>query len=244
MFGFLKPASGDWEYHRVYVRCCQHQRLHYRLRSLPFHSYGAVFLYLSCLDAGTIHDAILPRRTTCRMGPDRTLLHAEDAWVGQFCASFSLLLASIKLEDDLRDGGGMGPQLCQAILRRRLRKAYDYFAAIDRQFAERIDQFVQEHLTLEAAGRRSSLPDYAGPTAAAFGYVFGLLASLPGMGRHGGALDEIGREIGSATLCHDCAVDWREDARRGRRGRVLSPLLPSRFGVLVLHRRKVRDCLQ
>ena len=45
MFGFMNPGAQTLEYRSIYSRLCQHQRQHYGLLSMPFHSYEAVFLY-------------------------------------------------------------------------------------------------------------------------------------------------------------------------------------------------------
>jgi hypothetical protein len=56
---------------------------------------------------------------------------------------------------------------------------------------------------------------YTEPTSFAFGYVFGLLARLPGLAAQQETLVTVGRRLGAALLAFDCAVDWRRDRRRG-----------------------------
>ena len=52
MFGFLNPRPHSDDYRRAYARLCVHQRRRFGVRSSPFHSYEAVFLYQLALDAG------------------------------------------------------------------------------------------------------------------------------------------------------------------------------------------------
>ena len=60
MFGFLRPRPQSDDYRRAYARLCVHQRQRLGLRSLPFHSYEAVFLYQLALDAGAVAPECLP----------------------------------------------------------------------------------------------------------------------------------------------------------------------------------------
>ena len=60
MFGYLNPRQHAADYRRAYARLSQHQRRAYGPRSLPFHSYEPVFLYLCALDCGGFPAAVMP----------------------------------------------------------------------------------------------------------------------------------------------------------------------------------------
>src|SRR5260370_36287344 len=58
------------------------------------------------------------------------------------------------------------------------------------------------------------MEEYARPRPAAFGYVFGLMARLPGLEMRRETLTRLGEHVGAAIIAFDCAVDWRKDQRR------------------------------
>jgi hypothetical protein len=210
MFGFLNPGVQDGAYRRVYCRCCQYLNQNYGRLSLLFHSYESVFLYCFCIDAGALTEDSLPARTCCRMRRGRPL-RGPDAEVGRFCSSVSLLLASIKLEDDIRDVGSLRFRLLQWILRSKFDKTFSYFSSLDKDFRAKTRDFVEEHLALEAAGQEVPIRDYCRPSARAFGYVFSLMAGLPGLQPRRSLLESVGELIGSAIVAFDCAADWEGD---------------------------------
>jgi hypothetical protein len=215
MFGLMNPGRQDTTFRRAYARCCQHQRRAYGLTSLGFLSYESALLYLFALDAGTLSPDDLPNFTCCRLRslPSHTPL--AERQVASFCAALGLLLASLKVSDDVRDGRSLAARMARWLLRRRFRAAYDYFERLDEGFAGRVDGFVADHLTLEKPGRPVPLADYTRPTANAFGYVFGLAARLPGLEARQELLCRLGQHVGAAIIAFDCAVDWPRDQRRG-----------------------------
>ncbi|MBI1916809.1 MAG: hypothetical protein HYS12_19045 [Planctomycetes bacterium] len=215
MFGLMNPGRQDTVFRRAYARCCQHQRRTYGLTSLGFLSYESVLLYLFALDAGKLTSTDLPGYTCCRLRslPPRT--SPAEREVARFCASLGLLLAHVKVTDDIRDRGSLGARLFRWALRRRFRTAFDYFERLDGQFARRVEQFITGHLALEKVGRALSLEDYARPTAEAFRYVFGLMARLPGLESRHEVLARLGEHVGAAIIAFDCAADWHKDRRRG-----------------------------
>jgi hypothetical protein len=215
MFGFLNPRPHPADYRRAYARLCQHQRRTCGLWSLPFHSYEAVFLYQCAVNAGAFSADVMPPVRCCRLSAPTTLNRDADAAVGRFCASVALLLGSIKLEDDIRDTRGLVARLARWILRRRIAKARGYFNRLDPKFARNVEQLLADHHLLEARGGVIPLAEYAEPTALAFGYVFGLMARLPGLGDCRELLSSVGRKLGEAIIAFDCAVDWKRDRRRG-----------------------------
>ncbi len=216
MFGFMKPEAESLGYRSLYSRLCQHQRRHYGLLSLPFHSYEAVFLYTCAVDAGLFPaDVILPRRC-CRLRHDRRLAGATDEAAGRFCASVAVLLADIKLQDDIRDGWGLLARVARRVLRTPIAATADYFQTLDPEFGRRVGEEIGRHLESERDGRERGLGEYVRPTAEAFGYVFGLLPRGVGEADDDGHLFAVvGRHLGAALIAYDCACDWRDDRRAG-----------------------------
>src|SRR5262249_41373986 len=139
-----------------------------------------------------------------------------DAAVGRFCSSLALLLASIKIEDDIRDDHSTIARVARWILKRRFRRASQFFSGLDFAFAERVSQLVSAHHLLEQTGTAIPLSEYVHPTAEAFSYVFGLMAHVPGLTDYKQPLMRVGREIGAAIIAADCAADWPSDRRQGR----------------------------
>ncbi|MBC8355678.1 MAG: hypothetical protein H8E66_27180 [Planctomycetes bacterium] len=215
MFGFLRPTCQTTIYRQVYARCCQYQRHHYGLLSLPFLSYEAVLLYLLGIDSGTFPPPDANAPTCCRLRSKVGLNQLDEAPLGEFCASFGLLLAAIKLEDDARDGAGPASSLANWMLRRRFEVARSYFETLDPQFAASVRTHIDDHLDLEQTEIEQSVGDYSEPTANAFGYVFGLLGGVRDMSQHRPALAAVGEQVGHAIIAFDCAVDWSRDRRRG-----------------------------
>ncbi len=219
MFGFLNPRPHTPDYRRAYARVCQHQRANFGVRSLPFHSYEAVFLYQLALDLGAFPAAAMPHVRCCRLAKPANLHRAADAAVGQFCGGVGVLLASIKLDDDVRDAKGFITRLSRRAvawaLRRKIHAARAMFADLDPRFAANVRQLIADHHRLEQLGEPISVEEYTEPTANAFGYVFSRMAKLNGLGAHENLLMAVGRHVGAALIAFDCAVDWRRDRRRG-----------------------------
>src|SRR5437773_7150637 len=172
MFGLLNPGRQDLLYRRAYARCCQHQRRRYGLPSLTFLSYESILLYLCAADAGKVPLEELPAVTCCKLRrlPPRTSTAEQET--ARFCSSVGMLLAYIKLSDDLRDRPTLLARLANWMLKCRFREMFDYFRRIDPAFEQRVDAFIREHLELERRTEPAPLSDYVRPTARAFGYVF------------------------------------------------------------------------
>lgn len=215
MFGFLNPGKHETRYRRAYCRCCHHLSLHYGIPAIPFHSFESVFLFLYALDCGAIDESALPRKPVCRLRPSRKILRDMDAGIGEFTASLSLVLASVKLQDDIKDDKSLKARCLNRFLQKRIRKAYEYFCSLDSQFLDKINQMIEDHHRTEAAHEAVALHDYVKPTSEAFGYTFGLLAKSSTMRGHAGTLIALGKQIGAAVICYDCAADWNRDKRKG-----------------------------
>lgn len=216
MFGLMNPGRQDTTFRRAYARCCQHQRRAHGLTSLGFLSYESILLYLFALDTGKLSPDHLPRFRCCRLRPLPANISDAERQVASFCTAFGLLLAYLKVSDDVRDGRLLLARLASWLLRRRFQAAFDYFGRLDRDFAAHVERFVADHLTLEQSGTPIAIPDYVRPTADAFGHVFCLLARLPGLEPYQELLHRLGQHIGAAIIAYDCAVDWSRDQRRGQ----------------------------
>lgn len=218
MFGFLAVYGGDDTYCGLYSRCCQHQRCHYGLIGLPLLSYESVFLYALGLDVGLGGSYSPPRRRCCRLRTDGKCAESPDAQLGEFVAATGMLLASVKLQDDLRDSRSRTSrvirQLASRLLDRRFKHAQEYFNRLDSNFTHRMQEHLQSHLAAESAIDRLDAEEYSRPTSAAFGDLFGLMSHLPRASDFAFAFREIGRQVGTAIVLHDCATDWNSDLRQ------------------------------
>ena len=214
MFGFLSPRPHSDSYRHAYARVCVHLRRAFGVRALPFHSYEAVFAYQLALDSGAFPAAVMPAVRCCKLASPGNLSAAADAAHGRFAAAFALLLADIKLTDDIRDSGSWLARGVRFALKGRIRAARAHLAEFDPNFDTTVNGFLAAHAKLEARPDAIPLTEYVEPTSAAFGYVFGLAARLPGMGAFAEPLTAIGQGIGAALLAFDCAVDWRRDRLR------------------------------
>jgi hypothetical protein len=199
MFGFLNPLGRTERYRWAYARCLEHHRRFFGLRSLPFLSYESVFLYACWLDAaGMLHDDT-----------------SADHDIGRFCSAATLVLAQIKLDDEIRDGAPLLARGVYALLNDDFRLAREYFSKLDPAFEERVRIVIDRHLEMERSGVRLPLEIYVQPTADAFAYVFQLVSCLPRVWANAEVFAPLGAAIGSAFLACDCVIDWHDDRRFG-----------------------------
>lgn len=211
MFGFLNPSDYSNDYRAVYSRCCQHQRLHFGLLSLPYLSYEAIFLYLFWMDATSKDVAFLPAQKCCRLRKISDNIPTDETLVGEFCSAFSILLAGTKIEDDIRDKPSIRARFLHRILEDRLSYGRQYFEDLSPGFIPAIEALIAAHLELENKDALCTMEEYTLPTAKAFGLAFGLFAKLPSMGSQEAVLHELGFKIGAALIAFDCASDWHRD---------------------------------
>lgn len=217
MFGFLQPHRGDVTYRRLYAGCCAYQHRRFGVETLPMLSYEGVFLYALAVDCGSCDLPAHDLATCCRLRTRGRRLHAVDSRVAEFCVSFGVLLAAIKLEDDVRDDRSLLARFALWRLSSRLKRARSYFATLDPEFHERVTSAIGQHLELERRSSSPSLESYSEPTSAAFAYVFELFAkALHGSEVDASELHAIGDAVGRAIIAFDCAVDYRRDRRLGR----------------------------
>lgn len=217
VFGFLQPQRSDVVYRQLYAGCCAFQHRRFGIETLPLLSYEAVFLYALAVDAGCCDLPDEGVATCCRLRTRGGRLHAVDPRIAEFCVSFGVLLAAIKLEDDVRDDRSLVARFALWRLKSRIRKAKDYFASLDTEFHQRVTSAVQQHLALERESRHPSLAVYSEPTAAAFAYVFELFTQMLSPTKvDATAFHAIGHAVGRAIITFDCAVDYHRDRRLGR----------------------------
>ena len=223
MFGFLRSTSNEPAYRQAYSRCCSFQHLLTGVSSLPFLSYESIFLYQFAVDAGFSPGPPPETKNCCRMQTSESLRGADDFAIGEFCVRFGLLLAAIKIEDDVRDGGSMIAKLANWKYRAAFEASFAYFEQFDREFEQNVRRIIGEHIELEKAGAVVPLHQYVGPTANAFGYVFSQLAELFADRQLNSAaeidfretLRLVGEHIGAAIISFDCAVDYQKDQWNG-----------------------------
>lgn len=220
MFGFLQPLFRDTKYRQAYARCCSMQHLEFGVSSLPFLSYEAVLLYQLTIDCGFNPGPPATTATCCRLRTSRRLRNEADAEFARFAAAFGVLLGLIKLDDDVRDEGGLISRLAHWTLARRQAAVNKVFTEVDDHFAERVEELIDEHLNLERNWQHNpvSLAEYAEPTARSFGYLFSLAARQNDIAsaEQKKLLTSVGESIGRAILAFDCAADWYQDRHRGR----------------------------
>lgn len=218
MFGFMRGGCTDTAYRQIYAECCSAQRREFGLGSLFFHSYEAIFLYVLATDAGLCTRPPATAVTCCRLRNRKDNWPDFDREAARFCASFALLLAATKLDDDVRDSGSLLARGVHRMLRGRFVTSRSFFIDLDPQFEKRIDGCIDQHLRLEHSRRtRIRLEEYVEPTADAFAYVYRLFGRfLSCEDSHASAFEQIGRGIGAALVSHDCAVDFEKDVRLGR----------------------------
>ncbi len=157
MFGFLEPHLQPIDYRAAYSRCCQHQRVNHGLASLTFLSYEAVFAYLWWLDATGHPASLLPQQRCCRLRLPEPLSQVPDAEIQKFCGALGVLLASIKLDDEIRDRRSLRARIAKRILTKQERESLAFFRSLDPEFAVRKKNFVAQHVAMETNGRPVTL---------------------------------------------------------------------------------------
>ncbi|HEX7831821.1 MAG TPA: DUF5685 family protein [Thermoanaerobaculia bacterium] len=200
MFGFLNPLPQGREYRLALGRCRRYLTTHYGYRCASFVSFEAVFVYLAWCDASDNSPAELMTRRS-----------EVDGAIGRLSASASLLLALVKMEDDVRDRGSILARAALSFLRTPFDNAWQHLESVDPRGRERFSGFLSSHVALEASGKSMAIETYVGPCAEAFGYAFALGAPA----QWGSVFGAIGREIGSALIAFDCAIDWASDRAKG-----------------------------
>ena len=202
MFGMLAGPGGDGDYRRVYRGLCRAQRRHYGTSAGVFLCYETVFLYLLGIDAGRLPE---PLHAVRRYEPDPE--------AAAYCASLGMLLAQVKMDDDIRDEGLWRARCVRWFYRAQTARAEQWFDQRTPGLRPRVTEHLHRHLANECAGRPIPIEDYVEPTVAAFGLVFGEFAR-----RVGAPVDlftELGGHVAVNVIAFDCALDWEHDRKHG-----------------------------
>ena len=190
-------------------------------------SYESVFLYQLGVDAGLLNSPAENTPTCCRLRNDWSNSWQANLEAAAFANAFAILLARIKVEDDVRDSGKWLARGGNLFWSKAFRHANQYFDQIDESLVTEIERLVDQHIDLEQQSFSGSPEDYAAPTAAAFGLVFRCFAEyLSVRSKDQVALRnvelsqvdlfyKIGQGIGAGILLSDCVFDFQKDRRRG-----------------------------
>ncbi|MCA9050931.1 MAG: hypothetical protein KDA89_19475 [Planctomycetaceae bacterium] len=209
MFGFFRPDDRQVWWRQSYARICQTQRRLFGLTSLPFLSYEATLLYQLAIDFGLIPALPEAAPQCCRL---RRLQDAEqqpDAVGARFSAAFGLLLAGIKLRDDVRDEGRWFHRLVWLKYRKQVHRAEQILEQLRPGLGGEVQRVLNAHRLLETSGHAVRLADFIRPTGDGFAQLFSAMAEL----LHGPTAEfaKIGRYVGQAIIAWDCAVDFERD---------------------------------
>lgn len=217
MFGFLRSSRDHRVWRQAYARCCQGLRRDYGLRVVPWLSYEAVALYLAAMDVRAVPPPGEAWPTCCRLRSIPRRAAAPDRAVVRYCSAAGVLLAGIKMEDDLRDDPTLAARMRARMLRGSVRRAEAELNAISPGLVERLRGEVTRHIAMEASRELVTLDAIVAPTSRAFGLLFeGVAGCCPSpTDEDRAALRRLGERLGSAIIRFDCAVDRERDARRG-----------------------------
>ena len=214
MFGLLSPKAQTREYRHAYAQVCrEHHATHGKL-AVPFHSYEAVLLYILASDLGYCPPSTAPE-LCCRLRPAAEPPNEHALEASHFAATFSLLLAWVKLTDDVTDERSYRARLFLRLMESPFGQMFLYFERIDPDFRQTVQATLSRHAELERHGC-SSLDDFAAPTSDSFAYLFDLYATALNLRDHAAWLREIGELLGAAIICFDVAADYHADQRKRR----------------------------
>ncbi len=215
MFGFLNPGCVGRSYRQVYARCCQNMWQREGRLSTFFHSYESVFLYALAIDLKLCSAPGAEAPTCCRLckkGPRNC--SDQDKQVADFCAGFAILLAEIKMRDDVADDRSASARVVLWWLRKSINRAHEHFLTIDSSFEDRLTCIMETHQRAERSSS-SDLSDFQSATRDGFAYLFSLLGNQLALARDlKKRLLGIGGYVGAAIIAFDCAIDWPRDVRR------------------------------
>jgi hypothetical protein len=226
MFGFLRGPADDMQYRQVYAGCCSYQHRTLGVTSLAFLSYEATFLYLLAVDSGAAPRPEAQQETCCRLRRGGGSIYQVDPEYARYCSAFALLLASVKLNDDIADDRSLLARLVRWQLAPSIDAALDHLDALAPDLRPSVAACIEQHAAAERLSTPLPLAEYVVPTARAFGCMFDRFERLLPRDavRQAGVFQRLGEAIGSAIISFDCAVDWQSDRRRGR----YNPLLDRR----------------
>lgn len=214
MFGMLSGSRSHHTWRQVYAGMCRHQHQRFGVKSVLFLSYEAIFLYLLGVDAGVLPPPADESPRCCKLRKR----FPEGPWLDEnaatFCAAFGLILARIKLDDDVRDDNSLTARSLLALYKKPFTAAEAWFDDAAPNLRNTLTALLSEHLAMERSEKAPAMPCYVGPTAEAFGSVYASFAKL--FGADETSFHTIGADVGAYIIAYDCAVDWRRDRARGQ----------------------------
>lgn len=216
MFGFLAPRQKISKWRQSYARVCQHQRTLFGLTSLPFLSYEATFLYQLGIDFQLIPVLSECAPTCCRLRRISNDDERQDVSAAMFASAFGMMLAGVKLDDDVIDSGRWFNRLARWKYRKAIATSHQILDGLSDGLLASIRSAIEEHKNLESSGCRD-LDAYCQPTAEGFGQVFRSFAAAVSKQKNDAFEEfaEIGRHLGAAIIAWDCAVDFQKDQIKG-----------------------------
>jgi len=168
------------------------------------------------LDAGLIRNEEVV--SPCRLFPmpkrpkTASDIHRQ---VGAFSSALTHLLVKTKLEDDILDDKSQRARFFTWLFRSKFAKSRQYFSKLDPNFEKTMNGFFQAHRDMELEDSKTSLTEYAMPTANAFKYVFGLFGVALNNPEYGQVFATVGNKVGQAIIYADCGYDWTRDQKKG-----------------------------
>ena len=155
--------------------------------------------------------------TCCRLRKLRGNFHS-DRTLGEFAATFGLILAGVKLQDDLLDSNRWFNHLLWWKYRRQVTYARSLLEAESPGLLSQLSSCIERHAKLEKQVPVPTLEELVVPTGDGFSAVFQAAAKLISPAEQdlsaldlGEAFAAIGRHVGQAIIAWDCAVDFDYD---------------------------------
>ena len=218
MFGFLAPRHRVPEWRRSYARICQTQRRLFGLTSLPFLSYEAAFLYQLAVDLQLLPQLQPDAPECCRLRRQRRTDPQHDKKAASFAAAFSLMLAGVKLDDDVADSGRWLNRFLAWKYRPQVRGACELLDAYAPSVTGQVAAAIKTHHVMEFDDAAVSIDDYSNPAGDGFaavfeGFVDAISESTNSEVR--AVFSKVGHSIGKAIIAWDCAVDFEKDRING-----------------------------
>ncbi len=218
MFGFLRPTQCIPEWRRSYARICQFQRRLFGLTSLPFLSYEATLLYQLAIDSGLVQRLPESAPQCCRLRRLKKHNRASDRHAASYAAAFGVMLAGIKLQDDVADSGRWYNRFLLWKYRRQIDSATELLEHYSPGFISSVETVTSNHAKLESDELKTTIEEYSTPTGEGFSVAYRRFSEVIAPDADQTVhlkFQEIGRAIGKAIIAWDCAVDFDQDRIRG-----------------------------
>lgn len=203
------------EYRRTYAAYCSFQREQCGVVASLFTSYEAVFLYQLAIDLRAVAAVDAAAPTCCRLRKRHHRRVGVDRELAEFCVATAMLLASAKLEDDVRDDRSWAARILLGAIRSSVAKSRLVLDRVRPSAANTLQQLVMRHVECEQRGAFRDLPHFAEATADAFELLFDLFGQLCSR-RLGYAVElgSLGQAIGNGLIAADCVNDVKRDRLR------------------------------